>query len=453
VFWYKNKDAFAKSFHDYVAVNLCPTFGQQLVCTTPPKYQSCLALMGSVDQKSQCGVAVAQAGKEAAQQVNQILHQDTGFVKGSKIPCQIVFDSTPLSNKPAQLVCPRPVQQHYCNEAYKSLFGSLPVKLVDCVPGAVDSNYTSLVSKVQTAISATIPKAHPKAGALMKDPIDPLIVHAANPAGFDELKKANQNFGFGPPSAKPGFDYVQALFPPRTKDGVNTPVLVYEQKIQLPVEKVKLGQVMQPDPAIQSKPAELASKPAGDKLGFAKAPAAGAPTTGGGFVPKSGAGNVAVAPGAISGAGQSLSKPTTPLSGDAPAGISKGQLAVIGAQAKVEANCQAPQAALTVSVKIRNAGGLPTGGGGTIRVGEIGGTTNLSSTGIPLPVVKAGETRELSIPVTSLSSYANLPGVHQLAVHLEPQFEKPLAPYQFSVSVPAGHCAQRMTLPAAPARR
>jgi hypothetical protein len=443
VFWYKNKDAFAKSFQNYVVVNLCPTFGQQLLCPTLPKYESCLALMGSVGQKSQCGVTVAQAGKDAAQQVDQILHQDTAGIKASKIPCQIFSDSTPLSTKPAQLVCPRPVQQHYCNETYKALFGSLPTKLMDCTPGTVDPNYTSLVSKVQTAISATIPKAHPKAGTLVKDQIDPLIVHATNSAGFDELKKANEGFGFGPPSTKPGFDYVVGIGPPLTKDGVNTPVLFSKEQIKLPVSKAKLGRVMQPDPAMQSKPVDLTAKASGDKLGFAKAPA-----TGGGFVPKSGAGNVALAPGAIGGAGQSLPAPSTPLSGGAPAGLSKGQLAVIGAQVKIESNCHAPQAALTVSVKIRNTGGLPAGGGDTIRVKEIGGATSLGSAGIALPVVKSGETKDLSIPVTSPGPYASLPGAHQLGVYLETQFDKPAAPYQLSVNVPAGHCAQRTTSPA-----
>jgi hypothetical protein len=253
VFWYKNKETFTKSFHDYVAVNFCPTYGQQLLCPALPKYEVCLALMGSVGQKNQCGVTIAKAGKEAAQKVDQALHTDGSGAKGSTIPCQIVADSTPLSSKPAELICPRPVQQYYCNEAYKTLFGSLPAKLVECKLGTTEAAYGTLVSQVQTAVG-TIPKSHPKfpASVLMKDQIDPLIVHVGNPELFEELQKENQSFGFGPPSSKPGFDY--SVGPAqRSKDGVNTPVLTADKKPQIAVEKKKFSPVMQPDPATRSK--------------------------------------------------------------------------------------------------------------------------------------------------------------------------------------------------------
>jgi hypothetical protein len=174
----------------------------------------------------------------------------------------------------------------------------------------------------------------------------------------------------------------------------------------------------------------------------------------GGFVPATASRAIPPAATGTQGAQVPQVQAAAKIAGTPALASSKPQLAVVGAQVKVEANCQAPLPALTAQVSIKNSGGALGPVKGTVHIKENGGA-NLSSAGIALPAIAAGQTQTVSIPVTMPAAYSTLPGLHQLSVHLDPQvtgaspsFEKPPAPYQLSVNVPAGHCAQRMTSPA-----
>jgi hypothetical protein len=142
--------------------------------------------------------------------------------------------------------------------------------------------------------------------------------------------------------------------------------------------------------------------------------------------------------------------------------IGAPRLEVAGAQATLEANCQAPQPALTASVTLRNSGGPLGTNKGEIYVKEIGGA-NLSSAGVALPAIGAGQlTLPLKISVITLQPYSSLAGRHRLTVILQPStlegkpgFDQPPgAPYTLEVEIPLGHCAgkQRLVVPHAPVK-
>ncbi len=130
-----------------------------------------------------------------------------------------------MSQKPADFVCTRPPQRHACEETYKSLFGALPVKLVNCLVENTPRDYATLAGKVATAADAL--KAEFGATSIGIDPIDPLIVRASSAGIVGKVQAKNPSYGFGKPSGKPGFDYTNFAIP-RPVDGVNTPVLGFE---------------------------------------------------------------------------------------------------------------------------------------------------------------------------------------------------------------------------------
>jgi hypothetical protein len=235
VFRPKNKGNFAEHFRNFAKSNYCPPFGQNLLCPTVAKYESCLGLMGSVDQKDQCRVNVSAAGKEAAAKIAAELK-----AKGSKIPCQIVSKGLKGGTQPVDFVCTRPTQGKACEEIYQKLFGELPVKLVNCVVEK-NSDYAALESKVAQAAVALKGEFGVPFGI---DSIDPLIVHASTAQIAGQVKDKNPNFGFGPPSGKPGFDYYLFQFP-RTIDGMSTPALGIEVKLPAAKQTVQVNKIQE----------------------------------------------------------------------------------------------------------------------------------------------------------------------------------------------------------------
>ena len=151
-----------------------------------------------------------------------------------------------------------------------------------------------------------------------------------------------------------------------------------------------------------------------------------------------------------------------PASKHARSTIGRPLVEVAVAQATLEANCKAPQPALIASVTLRNSGGPLGTNKGEIYVKETGGA-NLSSAGVPLPAIGAGQmTLPISLPLITLQQYSTLPGRHRLAVILQPStpdgkpgFDKPSdAPYMLDVDIPVGHCAgkQRILVPHGPVK-
>ncbi|HEX9627028.1 MAG TPA: hypothetical protein VGA00_08840 [Acidiferrobacterales bacterium] len=451
-FWAKNKGKFAPHFVSYVKSNLCPAYGSQLLCPTLAKYQSCLGLLGSVGQQAQCAADSTAAGMEAAQKIKAYFKQ-----WGSKIPCTIVAPGNPT--QPVDYRCPRPPQQHSCNKAYDLYYGKLPQKLVNCSV-QIDPQYAALKSQVAQAVGQLSAKHKVSLGV---DSIDPLLVHFQPPL-LAALHEDLKDQGFGAPSTKPGFDFLLQV--PRPVDGVDTPAFVTEIKVNVPKlapkenikDKVVLVQPGDPDPTqkfsiggnVLNAPAGAAQQPGGTGLKpgvapalSAKSPALGGVPTG----PAAGAPTKPLSGGLPPGFGTPGAKPGSGPVGLAPAlGVPPPRLGVVGVRAKIEPNCQAPQPALTAMVTIKNTGGPLSAGKGSVSLKEIGGA-NLSSAGIHLPAIGAGQTRTVSVAALTLNPYSTLAGTHQIQVFLTPQiaagqtsFVKPATPYQFTVSFPAGHC-------------
>lgn len=331
-FWSGNKDKFGTHFRGYAQVHYCPAFGQTLMCQTISSYESCTGLLGSVGMKDQCGVNVAAMGKEAAEKIYATMKS-----RGSKIPCKIVAAGQVFGSDPADLVCPRPPQGHECEEIGKGFTAMASVKLVDCVVEET-AEYKALRAKVASAVTSLNQQYPNPPGGIpfLVDLVDPLVVHAPSVDMTAQVQQKNPSFGFGPPSAKPGFDFFTFQLP-HTIDGVNTPALGMDVKLpkvtQMPQldkmqEKVflvkpgdpdptgKLGPKMQP--VVQAAPSAVAGAakvqaPGPGKTMSGSLPPGSAPGTG---APKAslgaGGGNLAAAPGAVP-------APTGPGLGGAPA--------------------------------------------------------------------------------------------------------------------------------------
>ena len=195
-FWFKNREKFAQHFRDYLKTHSCPLFGQSLLCVKIESYKLCLGLLGSVGHQNECGVAVGAVGKEAAERIAKSFKD-----RGSRIPCKVRADATPMSQKPADFVCTRPPQRHACEETYKSLYGALPVKLVNCLVENTPRDYATLAGKVATAADAL--KAEFGATSIGIDLIDPLIVRASSPESSGRCRGRTRATASGSRAASP----------------------------------------------------------------------------------------------------------------------------------------------------------------------------------------------------------------------------------------------------------
>lgn len=238
VFWGQNLEAFGAEFQKLVA-GICPTQSGKILCLTLAAQQSCSELLETVGLADRCN-ASSSVGLDAAKQIAAHLKK-----KGSKIPCTIGKAGLKIPGKlspPARLICPRRPQQHYCKEAHEKLFGSLPHPVVSCLLDE-DPAYTKLASQVKAAVASMTGGSLPQLGI---DKIDPLVVLVGGEGS--SAVQIQQDFGFGPPSKKTGFD--AALHVPRLVDGVDTPVLARDlvgEIKDLTVLQVQVPQGM-PDP-------------------------------------------------------------------------------------------------------------------------------------------------------------------------------------------------------------
>lgn len=226
-FWGANTFKFAEVFRNYLHANVCPGPGNDLRCTSLASYKTCSKLLGTVGQLDKCVVNVHQIGLEAAGKV-----QDDFKAKHSMIPCMVITQSGlagMLSNQPVTLQCTRPSQQSACESTYQQYFGSLPVKVLDCTLRET-ANYVALKAAVVAAVNTL--NAELGEGSLMVGGHnDPLLVLAQSGDVVESVKNhSRKNWGFGPPSDKPGFDY--PLLSPKTIDGLSTPGVWHE--INLP---------------------------------------------------------------------------------------------------------------------------------------------------------------------------------------------------------------------------
>jgi hypothetical protein len=248
----------------------CAWDGQHYQCASLQDYRTCTQLEASINLPDRCGVNLANAAVEEAKEIDDYFKS-----KGSLIPCKYPKKSTGMY--PVDFVCTRPTQVEACKN-YN--FGSIP-KVVNCVGPVETSEYVALQSRVnhvvanlakgdpmcsitpdqhcevakasdktKTATGVVIPGATQtqdqgkKAGTATKpknvtaigtifdgtcdnsigSSTDPLLVMASPCVVSKVRNNADQNFGFGPPSSKPGFEYDNTHVNPI--DGASTPVLL-----------------------------------------------------------------------------------------------------------------------------------------------------------------------------------------------------------------------------------
>ena len=175
------------------------------------------------------------------------------------------------------------------------------------------------------------------------------------------------------------------------------------------------------------------------------------------------------------GAGAAHAADLVPLMKREPPRITSGRpklhlaaprLTTVGATAALQHNCNGPQPLFIAHVTLHNAGGPLPARRGLVSVSDTdsrtyhGKSLRLVSAGIYLPAIGADANAVVTVPVSSLASYAGLVGAHQLTVRVMPNSiaGKPAFPrppfYVFSAAVvPSGFCATRLSVPHASARQ
>lgn len=225
-FWGANQFKFAEVFRNYLHGQVCPGTGNTLSCASLSAYQTCSRLLGTVGQQDLCTVNVRQLGLEAAAKI-----RDDFKTKHSKIPCTVIAPggmAAMLSQQPVELRCTRPTQHSACESTYQRFFASLPVRVLDCTLQETAA-YIALKVKVEAAVN-TLNAALGEGSLTAGGNGDPLLVLVAHGDLVETVRNySQQDWGFGPPSDKPGFDFL--IFSPKTVDGLSTPGVWHEIKM------------------------------------------------------------------------------------------------------------------------------------------------------------------------------------------------------------------------------
>jgi CARDB len=375
IFWKSNQLQFADRFRYYMTkgTGWCQDAGQTLTCDTAAHYQECRVLLGSVGQKDQCSVNIATAGKQVAQEIDAYFKSH-----GSTIPCEI---KTYGQNTPVDFVCTRPTQGHACNEYYQDHFGTLPVKVLNCKVKET-AEFANLKNRVKYVVEMLKKggdihphgplKVEEKAkmidskgkmvglqASLLCNKIDiadqdPLIAYGESCVVEKVKSDPDQNFGFGPPSSKTGFDYSLKNY--NFIDGVSTPVLneSIDKGVLGKIIKDKSMTTVTPESKLE-KILESGGKPPkpepGDKLPTDKMEIVTSQTA---------------AQAKITGAGiAGVQTETTPMSGKLPAGSGLGS-GISGAPTSTPFSLTLlPDITSTDQVKVA---GIPVAWGGTLTV-------------------------------------------------------------------------------------
>jgi hypothetical protein len=263
IFWDGNKSKFAAAFRNCIK-NKCPETGQKLLCSSPDDFNNCKSIMAQVGQDTQCDFTPESAlkGKCLPKDIQTQmflcsssddykfcgpaltffhLQDKCGFTasaayesakkldnyfkaNGSKIPCNYTTPAQP--NKPADFVCIRPKQKKACDQYHESPF-------VNCVLNE-DSAYIALkekVNQVVTDLRSNYSNWRNKCNGLIFgiDDVEPLLAYCSYFGLPDQYKNViSENFGFGPPSIKTGFDILQNQKPTIPFDGLSTPAMYLE---------------------------------------------------------------------------------------------------------------------------------------------------------------------------------------------------------------------------------
>lgn len=221
-FWELRKNDFAAAVFDYTRQKHCGIFGNSLMCGSVAGYRTCTGLLTPFGDSDKCRINTLTAGKEAADKVMQQVKQ-----LGTAFPVWMMTappTTLGVSTQPYKLIGHRPTHEHNCETIYQNYFRDIPQRLLTCGYRA-ESDYQELV----TAVKQAVVQINQQQGNSCQSGlfVDPLAVLAATPSTVNELQQENRNFGFKPPSLKPGFDY-STLGLPESIDGLKTPLIFYD---------------------------------------------------------------------------------------------------------------------------------------------------------------------------------------------------------------------------------
>lgn len=235
VFWEGGKPKFANAFREFAKTKICTSAGDAIVCDALDKYEKCTGLLSSVGKSDECRIDKTNIGKAAAQRIEADFK-----AQGSVIPCKTVLPpmAVYLPNTPAPLVqfeCSRPTQQLACEQSYQKFYGALPTKVLNCSLKE-SPDYVMLKNAVQKAVTGLNAQYGPYFVLMLNGSVDPLAVNTERSDVLAQVQQApQQNWGFGPPSAKPGFDYGTNLA--NRIDGLSTP------RISLGLDQGRIGKI------------------------------------------------------------------------------------------------------------------------------------------------------------------------------------------------------------------
>jgi len=206
----------------------CPPDPQHnLVCTTWENYLFCKQTLPDYNKYT--------AGANACGWVPEIANKAARDITDNFRNCtpQCSIQPSIANNISAEVWCTRSVQQKTCESSRPD------VQLVKCQYGYEDPKYAALRVKVVAAVTVLNGKstktvttkalaAEKKAMELTISDSDPLLVITKSQSYCNSLQSsAQQDFGFGPPSSKPGFDYDCGGTAPGAMCGYSTPIIKY----------------------------------------------------------------------------------------------------------------------------------------------------------------------------------------------------------------------------------
>ncbi len=208
----------------HVVAQYCPDVGGRLVGNTIDKHRNCIALMRSFDKEDQCWANTTTCGREARDAIiARFKEEGTSFYSGPFSNPPVAILNYDPNYDPIDFICYRPTHVKYFKEYYTELYKDLPRKLLKSKL-QMDENYARLKNKVAEAVE----KLNSTNGVRYYVHVDdPLIVWANDVQALGEVENSTNNFGFGPPSAKPGFEFSQKA-PDITIDGRTTPLMFFD---------------------------------------------------------------------------------------------------------------------------------------------------------------------------------------------------------------------------------
>jgi hypothetical protein len=186
------------------------------LCASPDDYLFCWKTLNYFNQQNSCSFTPA-----AAQQAAKII-ADEFKANGSTIPCDIKTGNE--AGKPADFVCKRPKQERNCR-LINEQFATPAKPLVNCAP-YYDPAYDTLRNSVKQVVAGLNAKYNNI--LFIDETTDPLYTWTQTkvPVSLQLQTDIAKNFGFAPPSTKPGFFIVKSgePLPPIPFDGLSTPM-------------------------------------------------------------------------------------------------------------------------------------------------------------------------------------------------------------------------------------